>query len=99
MLSRGARPRRRRSPFSVSADGLTSQLQRIGPVAAACVVLALALGTFALLKRIIPSSAKMPAPTTVAPSQARIVVSPASPNAAAATGGSGDPLAAAPAQA
>ena len=40
------------------ADSLTSQLHRIGPLAAACVVLALGLGTFALLKRIIPPPAK-----------------------------------------
>jgi hypothetical protein len=76
----------------VPADSLTSQLQRIGPFAAVCVVLALALGTFALLKRIVPPPAKTPAPTTLVPSHTHIVVPPASPSAAAATG-AGDPLA------
>ncbi len=80
------------------ADSLTGQLHRIGPLAAVCVVLALALGTFALLKRIISTPARTPAPTTVAPPRTRLEVPPASPNAAAATGGSSDPLAAAQAQ-
>ncbi len=78
-------------------ESLASQLQRIGPLAGVCVVLALALGTFALLKRVFPSASKSPAPSVVAPSQTGVAVSPiASP---AGTGGGSDPLAAAQAKA
>lgn len=79
------------------APSLSDQLHRIGGLAAACVVAALALGTFALLRRIIPASRPAAAPTTVTPARSHIQITPATAGtaAAAAAGQGNDPLAAA----
>lgn len=79
----------------MSADSLSSQLHRIGPLAAVSVVLALGLGTFALLKRVVSRPARTPTPTAIALPRTQLVVPPASPNASTATSGGSDPLAAA----
>jgi hypothetical protein len=84
------------------SEDLAEQLRRIGGIAAAAVIIAAALGTFALAKRLIPASAASSAPTAAvaAPAKARVTAVPAGVTAASAVGsGKGrDPLAAAQVQ-
>jgi len=80
------------------SETLNDQLRRIGAIVAACVVAAATLGTFALLKRIIPTSTAAPAPRTIIPTKTRIVVPPTSAAAASAITGGTDPVASAQAQ-
>jgi hypothetical protein len=65
------------------SEGVSDQLRRIGGLAAAAVVLAAALATFAILERLIGPATPVPAPRTERP--ASVGVSAAPPGAGAAS--------------
>jgi hypothetical protein len=83
----------------VIAESLPDQLRRIGALAAVCVVAALALGTFAVLKRVVPSGPASAPTATPHPVHVHIAVAPVAAGAAAtAAGDANDPITASQAQ-